>query len=181
MGQYGWGGVPAGEGRGKCERTLLPSLPRANSRKECPGSGFPPHSLSHSSGWTHSGLPLPSPKHRRNQRGRGERQKSGTRVHEPWGWGRREGGALRLPQDGGRTFSHTPSGQTAGLPELSPLCLDPSEEITGGELRGATVGPVTAPRAFPTPPPRPRTRRPVSAPSGRAARRGTEGAELEEP
>lgn len=92
------GAQPSGEGRGKCERTLLPSLPRAHSRKECPGSGFPPTPYPTAQpGPTLLSSP-PFPKHRLNQRGRRERQKAGTGVHAPWGWEPRDAGALRPPQ-----------------------------------------------------------------------------------
>lgn len=143
------------------------------------GLGIPPHSLSHSSAWTHSGLLPPFRKHRLNQRQRGERQKSGPGVHAPWGQGRKEGGALRLPQV---RVEPSPTHFSAGscTPRAFLLCTDPSGEITGGELRGASEGPVTAPGAYSLPA-RPRTRCPVSAPSGRTVRRGTEEAELEEP
>lgn len=154
MGQWrgGVGAQPSGEGRGKCERTLLPSLPRAHSRKECPGSGFPPTPYPTAQpGPTLLSSP-PFPKHRLNQRGRRERQKAGTGVHAPWGWEPRDAGALRPPQVRAEPSPTHPVSRQRPPPALSPtLCMDPSGEIAAEELRGASGGPTTAPGSVPTP------------------------------
>lgn len=172
-----------GKGRGKCERTLLPSLSRAHSLGRNVRAWDSPPLLIPQLSLDPLRSPPSFPQAQTESAGPGERQKSGTGGAGTTGLGAKGSECSEAAPGRGRTFSHTLSADSCTPRAFPSLCIDPRGGITGGELRVASDGPITAPGASSLPTPRdqgPRPRCPISAPCDSTVPRGTEGGEPEE-
>ena len=122
-----------GKGRGKCERTLLPSLSRAHSLGRNVRAWDSPPLLIPQLSLDPLRSPPSFPQAQTESAGPGERQKSGTGGAGTTGLGAKGSECSEAAPGRGRTFSHTLSQQTAAPPELFRLsALTPVGELREG-------------------------------------------------